>query len=147
MLAQFNFNFNSEFIKYLVIALTIPFWLPFVKALLEDFNDALRDEGGLLGYAPPRSKLEEMNRDLGRYDSVLVSEPWERIGARASTGPQTPSARGASAAPQKRTPGFRRDDRPAAPPRGGAQKRAGGPAGGVAGAPLRPRGSDRRRLH
>lgn len=115
MLAQLSFNINNEFFKYVVVALTSPWWLPFFKALIQDFNDALRDEGGLLGYAPTDSKLSELNRERGTYDSVLVSEPYPGAGgvqsrsASRSTPTRATSTRGAAPGPQAPSsrPGFR----------------------------------------
>ncbi|HVS10075.1 MAG TPA: hypothetical protein VMS76_09390 [Planctomycetota bacterium] len=71
---------NSEPVKYAIILLTAPFWLPFVKALWRELNDSLREEGGLLGQAPTPKELAEMNRELGAHESSLVSERWEDIG-------------------------------------------------------------------
>ena len=116
MLAQLDFNINNEFFKYVVLALTSPWWTPFFKELWSDFNDALHDEGGLLGYAPSASKLNEINRERGAYDSVLVSEPYPSRGAmqsrapRQQSGASAGSSRGrstAQAAPAGRRTGFR----------------------------------------
>ena len=71
---------NSEPVKYAIIILTAPFWLPFAKALWRELNDSLRDEGGLLGRAPTEQELAEMNREFGVHESALVSERWEEVG-------------------------------------------------------------------
>lgn len=71
---MFEFGLNSEPVKYLLIVLTAPFWIPFFKALFKEFNDSLRDEGGLFGLPPTKEKLAEMNRELGKFRSPLVSE-------------------------------------------------------------------------
>lgn len=71
---------NSEPVKYAIILLTAPFWLPFAKALWRELNDSLRDEGGILGRAPTPLELAEMNRELGVHEDSLVSERWEDLG-------------------------------------------------------------------
>ena len=71
---------NSEPVKYAIILLTAPFWLPFVKALWRELNDSLREEGGLLGRTPTAQELAEMNREMGAHESALVSERWEDAG-------------------------------------------------------------------
>ena len=96
MLAELTFNFNTEFIKYVVIGVSFPFWSPFIKALWEDFNDALRDEGGLLGYAPSRQKLDELNRERGDYRSVLVNEPFHNTTAQERSPYRRPGVRAKS---------------------------------------------------
>jgi len=86
---------NSEPVKYAIIVLTAPFWLPFVRALWRELNDSLRDEGGMLGRAPTPRELAEMNRALGTHESALVSERWEEVGR--------------SSAPTARSRGAQRD--------------------------------------
>jgi hypothetical protein len=74
-----EFSLNSEPVKYAVIALASPIWIPFFKALFKEFNDALRDEGGLFGVPPSKEKLAEMDRDLGKFKSPLISELHEDV--------------------------------------------------------------------
>jgi hypothetical protein len=68
------FSINSEPIKYAVVLLASPIWLPFIKGLIKEFNDALRDEGGLFGQAPSKQQLRDMDKELGRFESPMVSE-------------------------------------------------------------------------
>jgi hypothetical protein len=70
-------HLNTDAVKYTLVALSSPFWLPFCKALLKEFNDALRDEGGLLGRAPTKAELVVLNKTLGKFDSPMQSERWE----------------------------------------------------------------------
>lgn len=121
-----QFNFNSEFTKYLLLALTFQWWFPFLKAIWDDFNDALRDEGGILGMAPTRSKLEELDRELGEYQTTLRSEPRPLAGAGFGRGPGASGASGASGGPGTAGP----------KPRGAASAR---PAQGPSGAKPAPR--------
>lgn len=94
------FNFNSEPVKYLVVALTSPFWWPFVKALYEEFNDALREEGGLFGDKPNAQELERIRRAEHLEDS-LVNEPKVDAFGRPRPAPQAlPAPSAAAAAPR-----------------------------------------------
>ncbi len=104
------FSLNSEPVKYAVIALSAPIWLPFVRALWKELNDSLRPEGGILGLAPSQKELEALEKSQGRHDSPLISETWAERDA--GTGPRqarstraTRSAAAPSAAPRPR--GFR----------------------------------------
>jgi hypothetical protein len=100
------FELNSEPVKYALIALSAPVWLPFARALWREFNDALRDEGGLLGEAPSAAELAAIERERGRFQSGLVSITWaeqERLenGADASARARAPTSTAT------RSPGFR----------------------------------------
>ena len=109
-------NINSEFTKYVLLALTFQWWFPFLKAIWDDFNDALRDEGGLFGMAPPRKRLEEMDLELGEYESSLRSELHGTFGSgggsfggQGAPGPAPGPAPGGQqpASPPSRKSGFR----------------------------------------
>lgn len=102
------FSLNSEPVKYAVIALSAPVWLPFARALWKELNDSLRDEGGILGLAPSQKELELINRREGRHESPLISETWDEH--ETGTGPAaTRRARSAAAPPTQaaRPRGFR----------------------------------------
>jgi hypothetical protein len=107
-----NFNLNSEPVKYTLLALTAPVWLPFAKALWREINDALRDEGGLLGATPTAAELAQIERERGRFHSGMVSVTWEeqeRLEARGGAlGPGPDAGRGPQPpADTARTRGFR----------------------------------------
>lgn len=72
-----DIHLNSEPVKYALLLLTLPFWLPFAKALWTAFNDSLRDEGGLLGTAPTPEELAAIERKRGRFQSAMRSVTWE----------------------------------------------------------------------
>jgi len=105
-----QFSLNSEPVKYALIALTAPFWWPFMRALWKELNDSLREEGGILGQQLNRSELERMNKAQGRRESPLVSETWDEH-ERGDTAPAKGGRRGArgGVAPQSssRPRGFR----------------------------------------
>lgn len=73
-----GYNYNTELLKYALLLVSVPFWWPFVKALREELNDALRSEGGLFGEEPTAEELAAMNLERGAYVSPMVSEPRER---------------------------------------------------------------------
>ena len=62
-LAQLKQHLNSEPVKYGILFLSSPIWLPFVKALWRALNDALRDEGGILGNTPTAAELRALERE------------------------------------------------------------------------------------
>lgn len=65
---------NISLLKYLLILLTAPFWFPFAKALWDEFNDALRVDGGLFGDTPSRTERERIEREIAQEPPKLVSE-------------------------------------------------------------------------
>ncbi|MCY3002433.1 MAG: hypothetical protein NTV21_11575 [Planctomycetota bacterium] len=104
------FSLNSEPVKYVVIALSAPVWMPFARALWKELNDSLRPEGGILGLAPSEKELEALNKAEGLHDTPLISETWEEH--EGGTGPRQAARRtrssGASApAATPRPRGFR----------------------------------------
>jgi len=66
---------NSEPVKYLILAVSAPLWIPFFKALWHTLNDGLREEGGLLGRPPNEEQLAELERLHGPASASLVSVP------------------------------------------------------------------------
>jgi hypothetical protein len=76
MLGEIEIHLNSEPVKYAVILLSIPFWWPFAKALWEELNGSLADEGGLLGEEPDAEELARLHANVMR-DTPMVSDPWD----------------------------------------------------------------------
>lgn len=68
---------NSEPVKYAILALTAPLWIPFFKALWHTLNDGLREEGGLFGHPPTEEQLRELETKFGPAASSLISVPKE----------------------------------------------------------------------
>ncbi len=97
---------NSEPVKYALIALSAPVWLPFAKALWREFNDSLRDEGGLLGDAPSAAELAAIERERGRFESGMVNITWAEQERLEGGGQVDTPARHQPAAPA-RARGFR----------------------------------------
>ncbi len=124
LLAEGGYDYNREIIKYVLVAVTTPFWWPFVKAAWEELDDSLREEGGLFGDEPDSRELAELNLEKGIYESPMVSEPWDLPGTRGPRGLSNISSAGrgmlrqnvGAAAPRRggagrRRSGFARDDR------------------------------------
>jgi hypothetical protein len=98
-------EFNTEILRWFLLLASAPIWLPFLKALLDDFNSTLAEDGGFFGRAPSRAERERILREKAKQPDVLISEPWTRRGERpAKRG--TPAAGSAAPAPRKRS-GFR----------------------------------------
>src|SRR5688572_31178664 len=68
---------NSEPVKYAIVALAAPLWIPFAKALWHTLNDGLREEGGLLGQPPTEEQLVEMEKLYGPAAASLINVPKE----------------------------------------------------------------------
>ncbi|HUR26952.1 MAG TPA: hypothetical protein VM509_02090 [Planctomycetota bacterium] len=64
---------NTEVMKYVLIVGTFPVWMPFLKALYTELDDALASEGGLLGRTPTPRELKAIEADPHRSKSPLVS--------------------------------------------------------------------------
>lgn len=83
MLAELDIHLNSEAIKYAVVVLAMPIWVPFMKALWQEANESLREEGGLFGEEPDADELAQMHATRGAKETPMVSDPIEeRAGAR-----------------------------------------------------------------
>ncbi|MCC6408166.1 MAG: hypothetical protein IT453_13470 [Planctomycetes bacterium] len=77
MLGELPFGLNSEPVKYTLVVLSAPFWWPFVKAMWEELNESLAEEGGLFGEEPDATELARMRGDYTR-ETPMVSDPWEK---------------------------------------------------------------------
>lgn len=79
-----DIHLNSEPVKYAIIALSFPLWMPFAKALWSELNASLRDEGGLFGAPPTPAELRALERERGRFRSSMINVTWaeqERLDA------------------------------------------------------------------
>jgi hypothetical protein len=86
-------EFNTQILRWLLLLGAAPIWFPFLKALWDDFNSTLAEEGGVFGRAPTRKEIEVLRREKAKQPDVLISEPWSRreaaakpTGARRSRG-------------------------------------------------------------
>lgn len=102
-------NFNTEFARYIVIALAAPFWIPFVGKVWREVENALREEGGVFGRAPTHDQLVEIRRQKQFEEDPLINEPFVRGMARPTQqkGSTQASAPSAGQAPAPKRGGFR----------------------------------------
>jgi hypothetical protein len=96
---------NKEILRWVLLLGATPIWLPFLLTLWKDFNDALREDGGLLGSPPTGRELEAVRRELAEKPEVLVSEPIVRAGDRRQPRLNAPARRAPAAT--RREPRFR----------------------------------------
>lgn len=99
-------DLDKLLLKALLVLVTAPAWYPFLKAVWEELNEAMADEGGLFGRLPTAKELEDIERErLGKPDP-LIHEPWltreERMAGRRQMRTPQESARGASAGTRRR---------------------------------------------
>jgi len=71
---------NRDLVRWLLLIALLPIGWPFVKALWKDFNNALREEGGLFGSQPSAREIDLIREEKKREPDTLVSEPWVRPG-------------------------------------------------------------------
>jgi hypothetical protein len=95
---------NKEILRWVLMIGAAPIWLPFLLTLWNDFNDALKEEGGLIGEPPTAAELEIIRKEKALKPEVLVNEPIIRAGDR-----RTPrlGGRGPAASTVRQTPKFR----------------------------------------
>jgi hypothetical protein len=86
---------NTEPVKYAILILATPLWWPFAKSLWKSLNDALREEGGLLGRAPTEEELREMQAEDPHADAMVSEERFSPFSARKLTGAKPQSGEGA----------------------------------------------------
>jgi hypothetical protein len=96
---------NKEILRWVLMIGAMPIWLPFIVTLWNDFNDALREEGGLLGDAPSPRELEIIRREKAQKPDLLVNEPIIRVGDRKR--PRMDGGKSGPRASGPRAPGFR----------------------------------------
>ncbi len=73
---------NKEILRWVLMIGSAPIWFPFILTLWNDFNDALREEGGLIGEPPSPRELEQIRREQAEKPELLVNEPIVRAGDR-----------------------------------------------------------------
>lgn len=101
-------DLDKLILKALLVILTAPAWYPFLKAVWEEFNQAMAEDGGLFGRLPTPRELEQIEREkLGKPDP-LVHEPWltaeERMAGRRTMRSSADSASGNKGARAPRGP-------------------------------------------
>ncbi len=69
-------DLDKLLLKGLLVLVTAPAWYPFLKAVWEELNEAMADEGGLLGRLPTAHELQELERESVGKPDALIHEPW-----------------------------------------------------------------------
>ncbi len=91
-------------IKYTVLLLSTPIWLPFLKELWMEFNLAMRQDGGLWGLAPAPREQQRIADRLAREPLRQVHIPKGHLGIRQRVAPENPLPSGPQAGgPRRRT--------------------------------------------
>ena len=67
--------FQDTTTRYLLLLLVAPLWLPILKALWEEVNWMLRDDGGVFGQLPNEREREELLKAPESAEDPLVEEP------------------------------------------------------------------------
>ncbi|MEM7309784.1 MAG: hypothetical protein AAF682_24120 [Planctomycetota bacterium] len=74
---QASFGSPSFWFKVLVLVVLWPFWLPVVKAVYRELQDALRGEGGIFAKDYTKRDLKRLEERFGIYEGPLHSIPKE----------------------------------------------------------------------
>ena len=61
--------------RLLVLLVTTPLWWPVMKALWEEVNWMLRDEGGVFGPIPSERERRKLLEPLSKAEDPLIEEP------------------------------------------------------------------------
>ena len=69
-------DINHELIRYVLVLLLMPFWLPFLRALWKELERAMRPDGGLFGRSLRKDERERIEREIRETEeSPVVDEP------------------------------------------------------------------------
>lgn len=109
-------DLTKSILKWAILLGSAPVWWPFLKTLWRDFNDALREDGGLYGSPPSALEIERIREERASRPESFHSEPYVRPGERRS-----PRMRGT------RIGGSASRAQGGANPRGNPRKAAGAP--------------------
>jgi hypothetical protein len=64
------------FFKLMILLAISPVWFPVIRAIWEEMNLALQEEGGVLGRAPTPNQLEMIRQERTWRPDPLVHEPF-----------------------------------------------------------------------
>jgi len=83
-------TWQNLLLKAVLMLVTAPAWYPFLKAVWEELNDSMAEEGGLFGRPPTARELEEIEQEKRYKRDPLIHEPWpsreERMRGRKTMG-------------------------------------------------------------
>ena len=94
---------QNLFIKGVFVLLASPLWFPLMRAVWQEFNEAMAEEGGLFGRPPTGRELEEIRRARRLRPEPLVHEPFSprEAGRRPATPPRPSAPRASERAPRR----------------------------------------------
>ncbi len=81
-------------IKYTVLLLAMPIWLPFVKCLWLEFNLAMREDGGLWGQTPTPRERQRIMDQIAQEPMRQVHIPKGHLGIRRRMAAEAPKVSG-----------------------------------------------------
>ena len=73
---------NIFAIKILLLMISAPVWIPFVKELWREFNLAMREDGGLFGPIPHPRKRREILDEIAQEPPAQIHIPKGHLGIR-----------------------------------------------------------------
>ncbi len=81
-------------IKYTVLLLGTPIWLPFMKELWYEFNLAMREDGGLWGQSLTPREQQRITDKIAREPLRQIHVPKGHLGIRRRTAAPAPTTSG-----------------------------------------------------
>lgn len=70
----------KDFLKIALVVLSAPVWLPFARALWEEFVAAMRQDGGFEGPTPTPQQRREIQEEIERSEPPrVVIEPLAHV--------------------------------------------------------------------
>lgn len=95
---------TAALIKYTLLLVTTPIWLPFIKELWREFRLAMREDGGIWGKDPSPRERQRIVDKLAREPLRQVHIPKGHLGIRRKVLPDSPMASGSKpGGPPRRT--------------------------------------------
>ncbi len=97
---EFDSEFNRELSRYIFVLVTMPVWVPFLKALWGELKRAMRPEGGIFGPKPSARQRAVIEREIAMEPDPLIHAPIAHRGwgARRRAAPARKPAGGGRAA-------------------------------------------------
>lgn len=105
----------DDIVRILIVLAVAPFWIPVMRAIWNELNEGLRDEGGLFGnFRPRRPRQGRRGRRSEPGGSGLVHETIPGASARGPRRPGRPGSNSEGRRAERDALGFVRK----LPPRG-----------------------------
>lgn len=69
-------DLQAFFAKVLIVLLASPLWYPFLKAVWEELNESMAEEGGIFGRPPTAKEWEQGAQERELREDPLVHDAW-----------------------------------------------------------------------